>query len=649
MNAAAAQPPDDRRFVVLCTAGHIDHGKSALVKALTGTDPDRLPEEKARGMTIELGFARLDLPGVTVGIVDVPGHERFVRTMVAGATGVDLAMLVVAADDGVMPQTREHVDVLDLLGVTTGLAVINKSDLADDGRLAQVATDVRELLSTTGLKDAPILPASATAGSGLDAVRDELARLVAGMDRRSDSAVFRLAVDRVFSLPGRGTIVTGSVLRGQVRRQTDLELLPAKRTCRVREIQSHNVAAESIGAGRRCAINLAGIHREQITRGDELATPDCLQPTDYLDGRVRVVSRWDKPIDTHTRVRLCMGTGETSATLVWLDAEQVSPGQAGYAQLRTSRPVVAAHGQHFILREQTDQTTLGGGVVLRCVSRRLTPKQIEDVAGLEDLASDDAQHRLGETLRALGFHRCGELQLAIRSGLEPDQIEPTTARLAEANVLLTLPGVDRPVHRQVIAALRKRTERLLRWHHAANPKSAGLDQASLRNWLSRRSDGSVAKVLMEQWLAERWLLAQGGLVGLAECQPQLSAKDQQLAERILAELDQAGFQPPQMEQLTATRGMPPARLKPLVALLAARGEVVRVAEGIHLYAKRADELKRTVAQIIRAEGQLTVATLRNRLGSSRKYVVPYLEYLDRIGFTRRVGDARVLRESDEKA
>ncbi|MBK8268568.1 MAG: selenocysteine-specific translation elongation factor [Planctomycetes bacterium] len=432
------------RFCILGTAGHIDHGKSTLVKALTGTDPDRLPEEKARGMTIELGFAHLTLPAaggmpaVDIGIVDVPGHERFVRTMVAGATGFDLAMLVVAADDGVMPQTREHIEILDLLGIGRGLVVLSKVDLVLEDRSAIVREQIADAVGGTALESWPIIGASAKTGIGLDVIRATLRTLSLMENGRESGGIFRLSIDRVFSVHGRGTVVTGSVLSGRVTPGETLELQPVGIACKVREVQSHGSVIEGAVGGQRAALNVTGVDKVAIDRGMELATPGYLTPTRYLDARVRALPRLKAPIDSHTRLRISIGTTEAIAMLVVIGGDEIAPGESGFVQLRFQQAVVAAFGQRFIVRNENAQATLGGGSVVRPVARRARPKLAETRTAVERAASADGYERIREAFRGAGFQTLWVNRVACEAGIEPSEVEPFRARMLTEGILIRI-------------------------------------------------------------------------------------------------------------------------------------------------------------------------------------------------------------------
>lgn len=639
-----------RRHAILGTAGHIDHGKSSLVRALTGTDPDRLPEEQARGMTIELGFAQLSLdpddgPSPrSMAIVDVPGHERFVRTMVAGATGIDLAMLVVAADDGVMPQTREHLEILDLLGVASGVVVITKADLTDEVRIDTVRRQVAELTRGTPQAEWSVVVASAKSGRGLDDLRRVLADLVNRLPPSAVGDVFRLAIDRVFAVHGRGTVVTGSVLAGQVAAGATLELQPPGLPCRVREVQSHGTSLDDVSAGQRAALNLTGIDRERIDRGMELATPGYLKPSRYVDARVRLLARLDKPFPSHRRVRACMGTTEAMAMLVVLGGHEIVPGGDAPVQLRFTRPVVAAFGQRFIIRNETAQWTLGGGLIVRPVSSRFRPSEAEERAAFRRAESDDAFVRYEEAVRRAGFSQLDSHGIARETGIPEAQLFELHERLVNEKKVVSLATGLAAVHRDAVVAIEDRALAYLKRHHAAHPQEPGIPRDRLVGWIEKRAAEGVGRVIAARLESAGRLVARGPYVSHHEFRPELSPDDAALLEQLVREITTAAFDPPAWSALRAVAALSKQRSKMLEDLARCEPRLVQFAPRQFIAASSIEELK----SIIRRLGKdrpFKLAQVRDALGASRRVVQPLLEYLDRIQFTRRVGDERILLEN----
>ena len=637
---------EDRRYCILGTAGHIDHGKSALVKALTGTDPDRLPEEQARGMTIELGFAHLNLPdasgtgeAIRIGIVDVPGHERFVRAMVAGATGIDLGMLAVAADDGVMPQTREHVEVLDLLGVRTGLITISKADLVHADRIDEVRREIKLFVETTTLRDWPIVVTSAKTGEGIDEIRSVIGGLVRGLPPRDASSVFRLAIDRVFAIRGRGTVVTGSVLAGKITPGSMLELQPAALSCKVREAQSHGASVRDVGVSQRAALNLTGIDREQIQRGMELATPGYLTKSRYVDARVRILARREKPFVSHRRARVCMGTSESIATLVVVGGSLIDPGKEALVQLRFSRPVVASFGQRFILRNETAQATIGGGHVVRPVSRRFRVSHPDEIEALNRAESTDAFARYTEAVRRAGFESHSAERLACEVGVEPRDVPTLAELLGQEETLVSIGG--KQVHQATIEAIERRALAYLKRHHENKPTEPGVQRDRFIGWMTTRSAAGCGKLVFGRLEESGLIQSRGPYVAHHEFGPTMSTEDAALLERLVKEIGAAGFDPPAWAALSTTAKLSKQRSKILEDLARCEARLVSIAPGRYLSTEAVERLKQTV-QALGTDRPFKLAEVRDALKLSRRAVQPMLEYLDRIQFTRRVGDERVL-------
>lgn len=637
---------DSRSHFILGTAGHIDHGKTALVMRLTGTDTDRLPEEKQRGMTIELGFAELLIGDTQFGVVDVPGHERFVRTMVVGASGIDIALLVVAADDSVMPQTREHVEILDLLGITHGVVAITKSDLVDDEMRALVAEEIAELLADTSLVDAPVVEVSSVTGHGIEELKSALLAQSRSCSRSHAGGSFRLCIDRVFVVQGRGTVVTGSTLSGEVHPDDQLELLPRRVGCRVRGVQSHGRDSSLVRSGQRTAVNLSGIDRDQIERGMELATPGSLQPTTRLDATVRCLGSVPRPIRSHRWVRLCMGTRETMVRVTVLGGDRVDPGQQAFVQMRCAEPLVAAWGQKFICRDETAARTIGGGIVLRPVSRRLRAGDPALTTHLGELQSSDPLRRVAEVLRFAGFGQLGDLQIAARSGVEPGQLNGILERLQADGVWVRLGKTDQLC---TTAAIRELSDRALRWlerFHQSHLDEPGCLTDSFVGWLDRKAGKGLGKIIFTDALADK-VKVLGKYVCLPQFAPELSAQDEKLLVALVDEYYESAFQPPTLKATKVAAGTNLQRVKRLAKIAAATGALVHISGDFFLHNDREEDMRRIVAELIGERSGATVAQIKEALQSSRKFVVPLLEYLDRVKYTRRQDDLRFLVEGEK--
>jgi len=624
---------------VIGTAGHIDHGKSTLVHALTGIDPDRLSEEKRRGMTIELGFAWLRLPsGREASIVDVPGHERFIRHMLAGAGGVDVALLVVAADEGVMPQTREHLAILDLLGVSRGVVALTKRDLVDDDWLELVREDVRATLVGTSLENAPLVPCSATTGAGLDDLRAALDRALDEARPHPDRGRPHLPVDRVFTLSGFGTVVTGTLLDGVLAVGQEVEIAPRGQRGRIRGLQAHKSKLERAMPGGRVAVNVAGLATDEIARGDVLALPDLVPPAIRLDARLRAVGDLDAPLTHNMPVTVHTGAAEVAGRLSLLDRVDLDPGDEGWAQLRLAAPIAVLRGDRVVVRRPSPSATLAGGVVVDAQParhRRFAPRVLRH---LETLAAGVPEDRALDALAGRGFLDLATF--AARADLAPDAVASITTGQPEAapvlDVLVAAGRVRRAAPFWCDAATWDdtvaRARAALSAYHERNPLRRGLPSEDLRTRL---------RLTPEVWSATLPALAEAGVLrslgevaALAGYEPRFTPAQERAAAAARATLATQPYAPPALAEL-------PGVDSTLLDALVERDEIARVAEGVYLGRAAYDEMVAASLDIIDEQGSVTVAALRDRFGTSRKYALGLLEHLDDERITRRVGDARV--------
>ncbi len=638
----SSDSPSGGEHYILGTAGHIDHGKTSLVRALTGIDADRLPEERRRGMTIELGFAELQVGETHFGIVDVPGHERFVRTMVAGATGIDLALIVVAADDSVMPQTVEHVDVLHLLGVRRAIVAVTKIDTVDAEMVELVGEEVRELLENTPLADSPICPVSSVTGAGVDELKQAIQDQSVGIKATPEGNPFRMAVDRVFTVQGRGTVVTGSALRGTVAGGDELEVWPAQKTCRVRDLQTHGVHYDALRRGQRAAINISGIDREHITRHSELATPGYLQPSHMLDVRLECLQSWGRPLKSTATVRMGIGTAEVPVRVVLFDRSVLDAGETAYAQMRSGQPITATWGQRFIIRDESATRTIGGGVVLRPVAHRKRRNRTAAIDALKRLDTGSDLERAEEVLRTAGFVKPADLQLCARAGVEPADIPSLYQRLEDEGRWTRIPGSEVHTVPTAIDDLTARLTNTLERFHRNHPEAPGRKLDTVLGWLERMTGKALARPLFDRFVKKKVIKLLGSFVCLPEFAPQLTGSDEKILAAMLDEIHKGGFQPPTLDSLKSLPKADMKRLERLATLAVALGELVRIDGKMYLHADIERKLRERVAALIDQRGGATVSEVREAIDSSRKYVVPFLEHLDRAGFTKRVGDRRVL-------
>lgn len=640
------------RRLVVGTAGHIDHGKSSLVRALTGVDPDRLKEEKARGITIELGFAPLTLPsGERLSFVDVPGHERLIRTMVAGATGIDWVLLVIASDEGVMPQTREHLDILRLLGVEHGIIVLTKCDQVDAELLELATLDVRELLADSPLADAPLVACSSVTREGLDRLVEALSLLASRGIERSMAGPFRLPIDRVFTLRGFGTVVTGTVASGLLRVGETLELLPTQARVKVRGLQVHGQDVQEVGAGNRAAINLQGIEKDAVERGFQLVSPGQLVVTSLLDVSYHQLERAGKGLEHRARVRFLSGTSEVNgvAHLLGADAEgqpktELEPGEQGFLQLRLDEPVPARAGDAFILRLESPLVTLGGGRVLDVQPEKHRREgRLAAVGWLSCLASEGLEARLRVFLERVGPSGAKAELLARRAGVSLEAVLAGFIQLNHAGqaVLLEPDGreaVLTPHFRACSQALLARIEAL----HRQYPRRQGLPRGELLVGLPYFGDKVIQRAL-EGLVEAREVEVTGPLYARFGFEVVLEPTVQGVYDRLGGMLREAGCAPPLQSELQAALGVSEELLVELLMLLAGRNQVVKLKEGHWVWKEALDALHAQVVGYLRAQGELSPSAFKELTGLSRKWAIPLLEYLDRAQVTVRVGDSRRLR------
>ncbi len=610
--------------MILGTAGHIDHGKTTLVRALTGVDTDRLPEEKRRGITIDLGFAPLTLDGIgIVGVVDVPGHEAFVRTMVAGATGIDLALLVIAADEGVMPQTREHLAVLSLLAVRGGVVALTKSDLVDDDWLALVEEDVRSALAATALATSPIVRVSSVTGAGLPELRAALAHEARRATRSTEDDLFRLPIDRAFTVRGTGSVVTGTVWSGTLEAEATLRLLPAEEMVRVRGLQAHGRSVARVSAGERAAIALQGVDVHSVGRGALLVQGDAWKPSRVLRADVTLLADAPQRIGPRTRVRFHLGTSDLSARLV-VGSGVLEPGQVASARVVLDQHVVARAGDRFVLRAASPALTIGGGVVTDPVA---PPRARPWPQG-----SRTPEALLALLLHEAGAHGVALAELPVRVGVPTKRVPAVVAGVPAWRVGSRLLSLD------ARAKLEADALRLVAEHHAEHPLEAG---ASLQ-WLRSRLDApdDVAIALLGALEQDGALMAERGIVHLPGFAPRLSASQENVRQRLLAALQAAATEPPSLDELAATLGVDVGIVGSVARLLARDGVLVAVEPNRCYLAGTVVELTARLHAGMAPASGYGPGELRELLGFSRKFLIPFLEYCDRVGVTRRDLDGR---------
>lgn len=631
--------------MIIGTAGHIDHGKTTLVAALTGVDTDRLPEEKRRGVSIELGYAFMDGPqGLRIGFIDVPGHERLVHTMVSGATGMDMAMLLVAADDGVMPQTREHLAVLSLLGIRHGLVVVTKCDRADEARVAEVVAQVRGLIADSMLAGADVMCVSAHTGQGIDALRERLWQAAArlGPHRRAGDA-FRLAVDRSFTLSGIGTVVTGTVHAGRGRVGDELVCVPGGRRVRVRSLHAQNREVTEAMAGERCALALAGVEREEITRGQWLTDPAVALATDRLDVRLTLWPGESHALRSGAQVHVHLGAEDVLASVAVLEPQVIEPGGAGLVQLVLRRPMGAWHGDRLIVRDASASRTLAGATVLDPFGPTRYRRTDARLAMLRAMEAPEPLQRLTDALssspQGIDLRRWQAAQgLVLVPSVDhlPDVLRATEA---QADMLLSAAEA---------ANAEARVLQVLSEFHERHPDELGPDAGRLRRLALPRLPEPLWRALLARVRAQGKALLKGALVHLPEHGVRLSETEQRIAQKVAPALAEARFEGAWVRDLARVAGEPEALVRVTLSRLGQRGELYQVVRDLFYTPAVMTELATICRQVAAShDGVVLAARFRDATGLGRKRAIQVLEHFDRIGLLRRVGDEHRLRSDSQ--
>lgn len=650
------------RTIILGTAGHIDHGKTSLVRALTGVDTDRLPEEKQRGITIDIGFAHLDLGDARLGIVDVPGHERFIKNMLAGATGIDLAMLVIAADDAIMPQTREHLAILRLLGVNRGVIAITKCDLAEPSWLDLVEAEIRSLVRGSFLEHARLVRTSAATGMGLDELKHALREAYESLDAARTDRPFRLAIDRSFAGKGVGTVVTGTVYAGTLRLGDEVEWLPRGQRVRVRGLQSHGRDVESVSRGQRAAINLIGVHHTDITRGHELAAPGSLAPSRVLTVHLSLLPECPWPLKDRARVRLHLGTAEVMARVRLLSpspgappsaprgapeprSTALPPGGEGYAQLVLAQPVVASGGQPFVIRAESPLVTLGGGHVLLPVCRRWRGRETRALLPrLAELRSPDARIRAEAAIRFFAARSWIDLDLARDADVSPAEAATLIDALRRGDRLVTVTttsGGAYRLHADVAQALTTAALDAVRTMQEASPLETFIPRPRLIQHLKREADADTLHALLDHLVAHGVLAGDERGVWTPRARPVLSPAQQVALTKAIALCQQAGLAPTEVNEVARAAGLSDKDARRILDVGVSTGDLVHVGGPLYMHAMHERALRQRVIEALAARPDgMTMGELREVIGVSRRHAVPLAEHLDRIGVTKRVGDVR---------
>jgi selenocysteine-specific elongation factor len=639
------------KHIVMGTAGHVDHGKTALIKRLTGIDTDRLKEEKERGITIELGFASLTLPGgQTVGIVDVPGHERFVKNMVAGAAGIDLVAMVIAADEGVMPQTREHLQICSLLGIRRGVVVVTKIDMVDKDWLELVQEDIRAFLKGTFLEGMPIVPVSSFTGEGIPELLGKITSSVDEIQETQDIGILRIPVDRVFSMKGFGTVITGTLISGSVTVGDDVEFYPVDFRAKVRGIQVHNETVKTAETGQRTAVNLQGADREDIERGSVLATPGALMPSQRIDCFFSYLKSAGRKMMNRTIVRLHVGTGEFMARLVLYDRDALEPGEEGYVQFVLEKPLAAVAGDRYVVRSYSPITTIGGGVIVDPLPAKHKRTDSGIISDFEILASGEAIGKIEVITRRAGIEGITIRMLVVRTGIPARRLSKLLEGMfAERKAIL----VDREQMLVLSAAIYENLKEWIVEKVAAYHKQYPLRDALAREELkTTQGIGSAAgpkifMIALHDLEKKGKIVVEREMIRLKDHEVRLDVDMGSLRESLARAYREGGLTPPTAREIAA---MFPARKKEVASLeqlLLREGEIVRISEDLNFHRDVLARLREDYKRMLIKDGEANPSSVRELTGLSRKFIIPLMEYFDSTKLTMRAGDKRILRERTE--
>jgi len=629
---------------IIGTAGHIDHGKTSLIKALTGQDTDRLKEEKERGISIDLGFAHLELPdGTHAGIIDVPGHERLIRNMLAGAHGMDLVLFTVAADDGVMPQTEEHFDILHLLEVKLAIFLITKADLVSPSRIQEVEEEIKILTLGTLLEDSPIIPFSTVNGQGLAQLHTQISQILQNCNKPAPNGYFRLPVDRAFVLQGHGVVVTGTALSGEINNGDRVRCLPGDQSFRIRNLQVHNHSVDSARWGQRIALNLSGPEKASIGRGHVICHEKLTLTSNRFDALVEVRSGAAKGIKNHQRLKIHLGTAERLGKLIILGSkEKVEPKESTYCQVTLQDPLLVLRGDHFIVRDETAQRTLGGGIVVHPWAKKHKRREPGLKQRLETLHTEDipvlVQGLLDESDRfALSIDSIHQF-LNLRE-------EEARRRIEEVETIrsFSTEGEKTYTTEKKYQILKEKILNALREFHASHPLTPGMDMEELRAKLPFNIPTRVFRLLLETFETEKVIVRDGNFLRLPEHRINLSDKEKALTEKINAILAKSPMTPPELKQIEKVLGIGRAKLMEVIRVMEREKSIVRVATDLYYLPECVDKVRGLLYKYLSDNNEITAANFRDLLGSSRKYTIALLEHFDREGITLRVGDARRLK------
>ena len=631
--------------IILGTAGHIDHGKTSLIKALTGIDTDRLKEEKLRGITIELGFASMDLPsGQHLGIVDVPGHEKFVKHMVAGATGIDIVALVIAADEGVMPQTREHMEICSLLGIKHGFVALTKIDLVDQEWLELVLDDIKEFLQGTFLEDSPIVPVSSATGKGIPEFIKTLDELSALIPVRTLTGLFRLPVDRVFSMKGFGTVITGTLISGSIHVGDTVMLYPSGITSKVRGIQVHNQNLNVAEAGMRTAINFQGLEKSSVTRGEVLSTPNDLRPSFMIDVLVNYLGSNNKSAKNRTRIRFHSGTSEVLGVLILLEKDELLPGETTLAQIRLDSTVALIKDDKFVIRSYSPIRTIGGGHILNPIPRkhkRFKPEVIKLLKGIVDNIPEEI---ISSHADDSGYAGVSFANLKIMTNLPEKQLDNTIQGLLSKKTIVCFDRENRIyIHNNGIEKLEKETLDYLSNYHKSNPLKTGMPKEELKSKFPFALATKLFNLMLNRMIKDKVIVQEENTVHLSSHTVSLEVDQADIRTKILDAYLKSGLTPPYFKELSRSFDIDSKQAKDVLILLVDEELLLKVKEDLYFHVEAVNELKKRLVDYLKSHGEITTPQFKEMASVSRKYLIPLIEYFDSTNVTLRIGDSRKLR------
>jgi selenocysteine-specific elongation factor len=632
--------------IILGTAGHIDHGKTSLIKALTGMDTDRLKEEKLRGITIELGFAAIDLPGGQhLGIVDVPGHEKFVKNMVAGATGIDMVVMVIAADEGVMPQTREHMEICTLLDIRYGLVALTKVDMVEEEWLELVIEDVKDFTRGTFLDDAPMLPVSSVTGQGLDDFIAALDNVSKKITKKKTTSLFRLPVDRVFSMKGFGTVITGTLVSGKVNVGETVQLFPSKITSKVRGLQVHNESVKTATAGLRTAINFQGLEKEAVSRGDILARPDTLKPSYLVDLFTHYLPNNKKALKNRTQVRFHTGSSEILGHLVLLDRKELLPGDSTITQIRLNAPVSLVKDDRFVLRSYSPIRTIGGGAVLNPIALKHKRFKTEIMKGLTHLVTASVQEIISYHLFQSKYKGAPFSDLLLMTSLSEKQLGIHIQNLLSGKIAILVDKEQRIfLHGENFKKYKTKIKIFINDYHKQYPLKGGMPKEELKSKFPKVLEGKLFTLALNQLIKEKAVIAVEDMVRLFDHKVALAIDQEDLRNEIERIYRKSRLKPPYFKEVVRELNVSLESAKQVLQLLVETATLIKVKEDLYYHTENLEKLKTKLVDFLLQNREISTPQFKDMTGASRKYVIPLIEFFDASNVTIRVGDTRQLRK-----